>query len=136
MRSISDKVLRDENALMKTRVLSMQEWDVLASDENRASNWFAEIHSNMNTTTAHRQGMAARYAAKLAIVDALPGYPEIHLLEIKNTLSGQPYLAHTAEAAKWLESIDVQDILVSLSHTKTFAAAVVVVHFKSVAHEF
>jgi len=73
--------------------------------------------------------LAARFAAKEAVMKALGvglgafPFPDV---EVQRNTSGQPYLALHGRAGELASERGVRDWLVSLTHSETTAAAVVV----------
>jgi len=74
---------------------------------------------------------AARFAAKEAFFKALgTGWPEgtqFNEVEITNNEIGKPELGFLGETKKTISSWGIDKILVSLSHTKISASAVVII---------
>ena len=74
---------------------------------------------------------AARFAAKEAFFKALgTGWLEgthFNEVEITNDESGKPALVLLGETKKTLSALGISKILVSLSHLKTIASAVVII---------
>lgn len=74
-------------------------------------------------------GLAARFAAKEAVMKALgTGIGGIRFAEVEvvSSESGAPHLAISGLAAARAEALGIQSWHVSLSHTATVAAAIVV----------
>ncbi len=75
------------------------------------------------------EAIAARFAAKEAAVKALGtgigrvGWRDVEVLNLDN---GQPLLKLHGEAAAMAKQLKLGDFSVSLSHTRRYAAAVVV----------
>jgi holo-[acyl-carrier protein] synthase len=83
------------------------------------------------TKTNKFEHYAARFAAKEAFFKALgtgwtsgTAFCEI---EITNTFTGKPELVLSGETLKLAVQMDIRKILVSLSHLKTIASAVVII---------
>lgn len=74
--------------------------------------------------------IAARFAAKEALVKALgTGFSHgINLqdIEVQSLKSGQPKIMLTGQAQKYAEQLGITKIHLSLTHTKNYASAVVV----------
>ncbi len=73
---------------------------------------------------------AARFAAKEAVLKALGADPargpRWREVEIRNAASGQPRVLLHGETGEAAKALRVEEILLSLSHTATLAAATVV----------
>lgn len=74
---------------------------------------------------------AARFAAKEAFFKALgtgwADHTSFNEVEVINDLSGKPDLILTGQTQKTLSGQRIAKILVSLSHTKSMASAVVII---------
>lgn len=73
------------------------------------------------------QRLAARFAAKEAIIKAFGKQCEqdIHFtdMEIMNTKNGKPFVRLSRNMERLRIAMDVQEIMISLSHTKQYALA-------------
>ncbi|MFH1845965.1 MAG: holo-ACP synthase [Candidatus Omnitrophota bacterium] len=76
---------------------------------------------------AYSMHMAGKFAAKEAVKKALPDGAEIGLnwadIEILNDKDGKPYVCLHGHAGKLMEKFGIAKILVSISHTKDYAAS-------------
>ena len=76
------------------------------------------------------QHYAARFAAKEAFLKALGrGWDSglaLHEIEIVNEANGKPLLRLSGKTAAALESLEIRNIHVSLSHLKSYASALVI----------
>ena len=75
------------------------------------------------------ESMAARFAAKEAMIKCLPVTEHLtfrwHEMEVLNDQNGKPQVFLHGQLAQWLSN---QIVLVSLSHSKLSAVALVMVH--------
>jgi len=73
------------------------------------------------------QSLAARFAAKEAVIKAL-GCREIalHEIEVVRRADGRPHIALHGRAAARARDLGVEDLVVSLSHSRVYAVASVV----------
>ena len=89
----------------------------------------AEIKS-ARTSNSQRQSLAGRFAAKEATMKAFgTGWTDTFDwkdVEVRNRKSGQPQVTLKGQAATLATKLRVKRILVSISHTKHLASAVVV----------
>lgn len=73
------------------------------------------------------QRLAARFAAKEAIIKAFGEQCEQDIrftdMEIMNTKNGRPVVRLSRDMERLRTSMDVQEIMISLSHTKQYALA-------------
>ncbi len=76
------------------------------------------------------QSLAVRFAAKEAAIKAFGLAGESGLkwqdFEVVCEASGKPSLRLSGKAAEWAQSLGLQRLLISLSHTRCTAAAVVI----------
>ena len=75
-------------------------------------------------------GLAARFAAKEATMKAFGvGLATVHFseIEVHSEESGAPRLVLSGRAAKLAEQREVNDLALSLTHSETIAAAVVLI---------
>lgn len=76
------------------------------------------------------QHYAARFAAKEAFLKAIGrGWDSglaLHEIEIVNESNGRPRLQLSGKTATALESLEIRNIHVSLSHLKSYASALVI----------
>jgi holo-[acyl-carrier protein] synthase len=76
------------------------------------------------------QHYAARFAAKEAFLKAIGrGWDSglaLHEIEIVNESNGRPRLQLSGKTATTLESLEIRNIHVSLSHLKSYASALVI----------
>lgn len=76
---------------------------------------------------------AARFAAKEALLKALgtgwgnEGGVNFNEIEVRNNAAGKPELHLTGNAARRYAQLNIKQILVSLSHIKTTAVAMVII---------
>lgn len=92
------------------------------------------VFTEAETADAERGGdraqrLAARFAAKEAVLKALGsglGSVPLHAIEVRRAESGAPSVRLLGGAADLAASRGVDSLLVSLTHTATTAAAVVV----------
>jgi holo-[acyl-carrier protein] synthase len=79
---------------------------------------------------------AARFAAKEAFLKAIgTGWKNgitLNEIEILNDENGKPSINLLGETANFAKKMEVRNILVSLSHLKTIASAVVIIEKKSI----
>ena len=77
--------------------------------------------------TSSYQHLAARFAAKEAVLKALgngwTNKVEWKNIEVWNEKSGKPNVRLSGEAEKVSKRLGVADIIVSISHTRTYAVA-------------
>lgn len=87
----------------------------------------AYCHGKVNGT----ESMAARFAAKEAMIKCLPVTEHLtfrwHEMEVLNDESGKPRVLLHGQLAHWLEN---QEVLISLSHSRRSAVALVMVQDK------
>ena len=80
-----------------------------------------------NTKTSSYQHLAARFAAKEAVLKALgngwTNRVEWTNIEIWNEKSGKPNVSLSGEAKRVSKRLGVAEIIVSMSHTRTYAVA-------------
>ena len=73
---------------------------------------------------------AGRFAAKEAFMKAIgKGIRQqvwFSQIEVLNNEDGQPYVQVNGEAQSWLRAMEIKKIYVSITHTKQYAAAVVI----------
>ena len=83
--------------------------------------------SYSNQRSASYQHLAARFAAKEAVLKALgSGWAnrvEWKDIEVWNNKSGKPNVRLSGEPKKLCKKLGVDDILISVSHTRTYAVA-------------
>lgn len=83
--------------------------------------------------------LAARFAAKEALLKALPGprLPHVPWMEIctENDSEGRPQLRLSGSLAKIAANVPVDSIHLSISHTNSSAAAVVVLETHNLVHD-
>jgi len=86
--------------------------------------------SYSNERTTSYQHLAARFAAKEAVLKALGnGWTkrvEWVDIEVWNEKSGKPNVRLKGEVAKMSKKMGVDDIIISMSHTRTYAVANVI----------
>lgn len=71
-------------------------------------------------------GLAARFAAKEAVIKALGTYVPLNAIEILNEESGKPYLVVSGRFLEEKAASPITGIHLSLSHERTHAVAVVI----------
>jgi holo-[acyl-carrier protein] synthase len=80
-----------------------------------------------NEKTSSYQHLAARFAAKEAVLKALgsglASRMEWKDIEVWNELSGKPNIRLSGEVKGIGEKLHVKDIVISMSHTRTYAIA-------------
>jgi holo-[acyl-carrier protein] synthase len=80
-----------------------------------------------NERTSSYQHLAARFAAKEAVLKALgsglASRMEWKDIEVWNEASGKPNIRLSGEVKKLSRSMQVKDIIISMSHTRTYAIA-------------
>jgi holo-[acyl-carrier protein] synthase len=73
------------------------------------------------------QHLAARFAAKEAVLKAIGDSSiqriEWHEVEVFNDEFGRPYIRLSGEAKKIKDNKGISEIIISMSHTRTFAVA-------------
>ena len=83
-----------------------------------------------NEKTSSCQHLAARFAAKEAVLKALgsglTSRMEWRDIEVWNEESGKPNVRLTGEVERVSQSRGVKDIIISMSHTRTYAVASVI----------
>jgi holo-[acyl-carrier protein] synthase len=83
-----------------------------------------------NEKTSSYQHLAARFAAKEAMVKALgsglTSRMEWRDIEIWNEASGKPNVRLDGEVKRISDSMGVKDVIISMSHTRTYAIANVI----------
>jgi holo-[acyl-carrier protein] synthase len=83
-----------------------------------------------NEKTSSYQHLAARFAAKEAMVKALgsglTSRMEWRDIEIWNETSGKPNVRLDGEVKRISDSMGVKDVIISMSHTRTYAIANVI----------
>lgn len=88
-----------------------------------------EVQYSQNKKFAY-QHLAARFAAKEAVLKAIGDsaiqHIEWHNIEVLNDEFGKPYIRLSGEALKIKEAKQITDIIISMSHTHTFAVANVI----------
>jgi len=76
------------------------------------------------------ESYAGRFAAKEAFLKAvgISWIDEFNFneIEVLNEASGKPYLKLSGSALAWAESAGISSILLSISHTKAYATATVI----------
>jgi len=86
------------------------------------------LYSNERTTSY--QHLAARFAAKEAVLKALGnGFTkrvEWKDIEVWNEKSGKPNVRVSGEVKRISKKLGVTDIIISMSHTRTYAVANVI----------
>lgn len=82
------------------------------------------------TSVNSTERFAARFAAKEALMKAIGNGIRQGVwftqIEVLNHESGQPYVRVTREAESYLQQLGVTNIHISLTHTKSTAAAVII----------
>jgi holo-[acyl-carrier protein] synthase len=71
-------------------------------------------------------GLAARFAAKEALIKALGASVPLNAIEILNEESGKPYLAVSGQILQEKAGVSITGIHLSLSHERTHAIATVI----------
>ncbi|MDI6703835.1 MAG: holo-ACP synthase [bacterium] len=74
--------------------------------------------------------LAARFAAKEALLKAISvGWPKVSFrdVEVVNTRSGSPKIGVYGRAKDLLDKLNLQNISLTISHTKDYATAVVII---------
>jgi len=83
-----------------------------------------------NEKTSSYQHLAARFAAKEAVLKALgsglTSRMEWRDIEVWNEKSGKPNVRLTGEVERVSQSRGVKNIIISMSHTRTYAVASVI----------
>ena len=83
-----------------------------------------------NEKTSSYQHLAARFAAKEAVLKALgsglTSRMEWRDIEVWNEESGKPNVRLTGEVERVSQNRGVKDIIISMSHTRTYAVASVI----------
>jgi holo-[acyl-carrier protein] synthase len=83
-----------------------------------------------NEKTSSYQHLAARFAAKEAVLKALgsglTSRMEWKDIEVWNERSGKPNVRLSGEVHRISQKLNVQDIVISMSHTRTYAIANVI----------
>jgi holo-[acyl-carrier protein] synthase len=83
-----------------------------------------------NEKTSSYQHLAARFAAKEAVVKALgsglTSRMEWKDIEVWNEQSGKPNVRLSGEVKRISKDMGVKDIIISMSHTRTYAIANVI----------
>jgi len=76
------------------------------------------------------ESYAGRFAAKEAFLKAvgINWIDEFNFneIEVLNETSGKPYLKLSGSALEWAQSVGISNILLSISHTKAYATATVI----------
>lgn len=93
-----------------------------------------------NQRSASHQHLAARFAAKEAVLKALgngwTNRVEWKDIEIWNDASGKPNIRLSGEVQKVCKRLGVDDILISMSHTRTYAVANAILIKTRARHNF
>ncbi len=84
-----------------------------------------------NNKKSSAEHLAARFAIKEALIKALSENGRKHLgrwkdIEVKNDASGRPYIMLYGNFKRIKEQRKIKEIIISVSHTHTFAVASVI----------